>query len=72
MAQGSIGNVVASILNIPFPGLGQLVQGRFLAAFLFFIFTYGLYATIFFGIPLGFIGLIVHIWAIVDAARFKA
>ena len=35
--QGSGGNVIAALCNIPFPGLGQLVQGRLLAAILFFV-----------------------------------
>ena len=37
--QGSGGNVLAAICNIFIPGLGQLVQGRILAAILFFVFV---------------------------------
>ena len=37
-SQGSGGNVIAALCNIPFPGLGQLVQGRLMAAILFFVF----------------------------------
>lgn len=34
--QGSGGNVLAAICNVFIPGLGQLVQGRLMAAILFF------------------------------------
>jgi TM2 domain-containing membrane protein YozV len=37
MGQGSAGNVLAAICSFFIPGLGQLVQGRILAALLFFI-----------------------------------
>jgi TM2 domain-containing membrane protein YozV len=35
--QGSGGNVLAAICSFFIPGLGQLVQGRILAAIIFFI-----------------------------------
>ena len=71
--QGSGGNVIAAICSFFIPGLGQLVQGRILAALVFFVLVsvnYALAATaiLFF---MGFFGLIFHIWAIVDAAKFK-
>lgn len=71
--QGSGGNVIAAICNFFIPGLGQLVQGRILAAIIFFALVsvnYSLAATgiLFF---MAFFGFIFHIWAIVDAARFK-
>lgn len=69
--QGSGGNVIAALCNIPFPGLGQLVQGRFLRGLLFFVSIAVLHAT---GPFLLFIGnavaFILHIWAIIDAAKF--
>jgi len=37
--QGSAGNVIASLASFFIPGLGQLIQGRLLAAILFFVFT---------------------------------
>lgn len=37
--QGSGGNVIAALCNIFVPGLGQLVQGRILAALLFLWFV---------------------------------
>lgn len=58
--------------NFFIPGLGQLVQGRLLAAFMFFIVTslcYALAATvilIFMWLP----GVLIHLWSIIDAARF--
>ena len=72
--QGSGGNVIAAICNIFIPGLGQLVQGRLSKAIMFFIVTfvsYGLAATVifFFMWP---VGAIFHLWAIIDAAKFKA
>ncbi|WP_088332713.1 hypothetical protein [Lacimicrobium sp. SS2-24] len=72
--QGSGGNVIAAICNIFIPGLGQLVQGRILAALLFFVFVsvcYALSATvilIFMWIP----GALLHLWAIIDAAKFRS
>ncbi|HIY70872.1 MAG TPA: hypothetical protein H9827_05345 [Candidatus Luteimonas excrementigallinarum] len=35
--QGSTGNVIAAVCSFFIPGLGQLVQGRVLAAILWFI-----------------------------------
>jgi TM2 domain-containing membrane protein YozV len=71
--QGSGGNVIAAICSFFIPGLGQLVQGRILAALIFFVVTgvcYGLAATVilfFMWVP----GAIFHLWAIIDAAKFK-
>jgi len=36
-SQGSLGNVIAALASLLFPGLGQLLQGRLLAAALFFV-----------------------------------
>ena len=62
---GSAGNVIAAIANIFVPGLGQLVQGRLLAALLFFLSTVLLLACC-------GLGLVFYVWAIVDAARWRA
>lgn len=72
--QGSGGNVLAAICSFFIPGLGQLVQGRILAALVFFVLVsvnYSLAATgiLFF---MALFGFIFHLWAIIDAARFKA
>ncbi|GEM_PF-338255 len=68
--QGSAGNIIAALVNVPFPGLGQLIQGRLLSALLFFIFTYGSYALWFLLFPL-VIGGVLHLWSILDAALWK-
>lgn len=68
--QGSGGNVLAAICSFFIPGLGQLVQGRILAAILFFF-----AACIAGGLTVVLIGWlilpIVYIWGIIDAAKFK-
>ncbi len=69
--QGSAGNVIAAIANIFIPGLGQLVQGRILAALLFFVITVVGYALWWLIVP-AVIGGIAHLWSIIDAAKFKA
>jgi TM2 domain-containing membrane protein YozV len=61
--QGSGGNVLAALCSFFIPGLGQLLQGRLLAAAVQFILASVLW---FF-----WLGWIVHIWSILDAARFN-
>ena len=68
--QGSGGNVIAAICNVFFPGLGQLVQGRLLAAIIFAIVCVGGYALWFLIVP-AIIAGIFHLYAIIDAATFK-
>jgi TM2 domain-containing membrane protein YozV len=63
MSQGSTGNVIAAVCSFFIPGLGQLVQGRLLAAAIQFVLA-GLLWFI-------FMGWVVHIWSIIDAARYK-
>jgi len=62
--QGSSGNVIAAICSLFIPGLGQLVQGRLLMAIIHFVLAAALWFI--------FIGWIIHLWSIIDAARFKA
>lgn len=69
--QGSGGNVIAALCNVFFPGLGQLVQGRILAAIVFFIVCVAGYAMWFLVIP-AIIAAIAHLWAIIDAAKFRS
>lgn len=74
MAQGSAGNVIAAVCSFFISGLGQLVQGRFLAAVMFFLFTYicyGIAAVMPILIPIAAVGFIFHIWSILNAALFK-
>lgn len=65
--QGSAGNVIAAICSFFIPGLGQLVQGRILSAAVFFVCAAVFYALIVTW-PLG---VVAHLWAIIDAALFK-
>ncbi len=69
--QGSGGNVLAAVCSFFIPGLGQLVQGRILAALLFFAIVGVNYFFMVLVIP-AVIGGLFHLWAIIDAARFKA
>lgn len=61
--QGSAGNVIAAICSLFIPGLGQLVQGRFLKAVLMFVLAAVLWWFL--------LGWIIHPWSILDAAMFK-
>jgi TM2 domain-containing membrane protein YozV len=69
--QGSGGNVLAALCSLFIPGLGQLLQGRLLAAILFFVITVVGYAMWWLIIP-AIIGAIAHLFAILDAARFRS
>ena len=64
--RGTAGNVIAALCSFFFPGLGQLIQGRILAALLFFV-----GAGVLWFVSLGTLGWIMHIWACVDAAVWK-
>lgn len=68
--QGSGGNVIAALCSFFLPGLGQLVQGRILAALLFFLFIGAGYAMGWLVFP-AVIGALLHLWCIIDAARFR-
>ena len=61
--QGSAGNVLAAICSFFIPGLGQLVQGRILAALGFFVFATASWFVM--------LGWIFHIWAVINAATWK-
>lgn len=61
--QGSTGNVIAALASFFIPGLGQLLQGRLLKAGLQFILA-GLLWVI-------WMGWIIHLWSIFDAATFE-
>ena len=62
--QGSSANVIAGLASFFIPGLGQLVQGRILAALVFFVLSGILW---FF-----FLGWLGHILSAIEAARWKA
>lgn len=61
--QGSAGNVIAALCSFFIPGLGQLVQGRLLAAIIHFVLAGILWIFL--------LGWIIHLWSILDAALFK-
>ncbi len=61
--RGSTANVLAALANVLIPGIGQLAQGRPLAALLFFTSTTLLMLCC-------FLGLVPYVWSIVDAARW--
>ncbi len=64
--RGSAGNVIAALASFFIAGLGQLIQGRILAAILFVI-----VAGVVWVVSLGTLGWIIHIWACIDAAVWK-
>ena len=61
--QGSTGNVIAALASFFIPGLGQLLQGRVLVALIQFVLAGILWIFL--------LGWIVHLWSIIDAARYK-
>ncbi len=63
MGRGSSGNVIAALASFFIPGLGQLLQGRFLLALFMFIMTCLLWVVL--------LGWIIHLWSIVDAAMYE-
>lgn len=62
--QGSAGNVLAALASFFIPGLGQLLQGRVGAAITHFVLAAVLWIVL--------LGWIIHLWSIIDAARWKA
>ena len=61
--QGTAGNVIAALCSFFIPGLGQLLQGRLIAAVLQFVLAAVLWVI--------WLGWIVHLYSILDAALFK-
>jgi TM2 domain-containing membrane protein YozV len=61
--QGSSGNVIAAVCSFFIPGLGQLVQGRVFKALIMFVLAAVLWII--------WLGWIIHLWSIVDAAMFR-
>lgn len=62
--QGSGGNVIAALCSFFIPGLGQLLQGRLLAAIAHFVFAWLLWIIL--------LGWIIHLWSIIDAAKYES
>jgi TM2 domain-containing membrane protein YozV len=61
--QGSTGNVIAALASFFIPGLGQLLQGRLVAALVMFVLAVVLWWFL--------LGWIIHLWSIVDAALWR-
>ena len=61
--QGSAGNVIAALCSFFLPGLGQLLQGRWIKAIIMVAAAFALWFIM--------LGWIIHLWSIVDAAMFK-
>ena len=61
--QGSGGNVLAAIASLFVPGLGQLLQGRVMMALVMFLLAGALWFVL--------LGWVIHLWSIIDAARWK-
>jgi len=64
MGKGSCGNVLAALASFFIPGLGQLLQGRWLWAGALFVLTALLWLVL--------LGWIIHLWSIIDAALYEA
>ncbi len=62
MGQGSTGNVIAALASFFIPGLGQLLQGRWILAGFMFIAAALLWLLL--------LGWVIHLWSIIDAAMF--
>lgn len=60
---GSAGNVLAALASFFVPGLGQLVQGRPIAALFHFVLAAILWVVL--------LGWLVHLWSILDAAWWR-
>lgn len=63
MGQGTCGNVLAALASFFIPGLGQLLQGRWLLAGFMFVATFLLWLIL--------LGWVIHLWSIIDAALWK-
>jgi TM2 domain-containing membrane protein YozV len=61
--RGSTGNIIAAVCSFFIPGLGQLVQGRILIALIQFVLAAALWLI--------WMGWIIHLWSIIDAALWK-
>ena len=64
MGSGTCGNVIAALASFFIPGLGQLLQGRWLKAGLMFVMTALLWLIL--------LGWIIHLWSIIDAAVYES
>jgi hypothetical protein len=63
MGRGSAGNVIAGLASFFIPGLGQLLQGRWVLAGFMFVLTWCLWLIL--------MGWVIHLWSIIDAALYE-
>jgi hypothetical protein len=63
MANTPSNNFIPALVSFFLPGLGQLIQGRLVAALLYFVITCALWVF--------FLGWLGHIIACIDAARWR-
>jgi TM2 domain-containing membrane protein YozV len=63
MGRGSAGNIIAGLASFFVPGLGQLLQGRWLLAGFMFVMTWLLWLIL--------LGWVIHLWSIIDAAVYE-
>jgi TM2 domain-containing membrane protein YozV len=63
MGSGSCGNVIAALASFFIPGLGQLLQGRWVLALFMLVMTALLWLIL--------LGWIIHLWSIIDAALYE-
>lgn len=68
--RGAAGNIIAALASFFIPGLGQLVQGRIIAALFFFGTTAVLYFFSFLMLPWP-VAVLLHLWAIINAATYR-
>lgn len=62
MGRGSAGNVIAALCSFFIPGLGQLLQGRWILAGFMFVMSIVLWVIL--------LGWVIHLWSIIDAALY--
>lgn len=63
MGRGSAGNVIAALCSFFIPGLGQLLQGRWILAGFMFVMSILLWVIL--------LGWVIHLWSIIDAAIYS-
>ena len=63
MGRGSSGNVIAALCSFFIPGLGQLLQGRWILAGFMFVMSIILWVIL--------LGWVIHLWSIIDAALYS-
>jgi TM2 domain-containing membrane protein YozV len=63
MSRGSAGNVIAALCSFFIPGLGQLLQGRWILAAFMFVMSVILWVIL--------LGWLIHLWSIIDAALYS-